>query len=142
MNIIFLDIDGVMNSTEDRFSTELENKDYWIRLKRLTNETNSVIVLSSSWRIIERLTNLVKERLKEYDIKYIDKTPYLSGRGNEIRAWLESTNIKVDKFVIIDDEISDIVNLFPNNVVKIDMHKGLQDDDVEKAIKILKKATN
>ena len=65
MNIIFLDIDGVMNSTEDRFSTELENRDYWIRLKRLVNETNSAIVLSSSWRIIERLTNLVKERLKE-----------------------------------------------------------------------------
>ena len=138
MNIIFLDIDGVMNSTEDRFSTELENRDYWIRLKRLTNETNSAIVLSSSWRIIERLTNLVKKRLKEYDIKYIDKTPYLSGRGNEIKMWLESTNIKVDKFVIIDDEISDIVDLFPNNVVKTDMYKGLQDDDVEKAIKILK----
>ena len=138
MNIIFLDIDGVMNSTEDRFSTELENRDYWIRLKRLTNETNSAIVLSSSWRIIERLTNLVKKRLKEYDIKYVDKTPYLSGRGNEIKIWLESTNIKVDKFVIIDDEISDIVDLFPNNVVKIDMYKGLQDDDVEKAIKILK----
>lgn len=138
MNIIFLDIDGVMNSTEDRFSTELENRDYWIRLKRLTNETNSAIVLSSSWRIIERLTNLVKKRLKEYDIKYVDKTPYLSGRGNEIKTWLESTNIKVDKFVIIDDEISDIVDLFPNNVVKTDMYKGLQDDDVEKAIKILK----
>ena len=138
MNIIFLDIDGVMNSTEDRFSTELENIDYWIRLKRLTNETNSAIVLSSSWRIIERLTNLVKERLKEYDIKYIDKTPYLSGRGHEIKTWLGSTDIKVDKFVIIDDEISDIVDLFPNNVVKTDMYKGLQDDDVEKAIKILK----
>lgn len=142
MNIIFLDIDGVMNSTKDRFSTELENRDYWIRLKRLTDETNSAIVLSSSWRIIERLTNLVKERLKEYNIKYIDKTPYLSGRGNEIKAWLESTNIKVDKFVIIDDEISDIVSLFPDNVVKIDMHKGLQDEDVEKATKILNKATN
>ena len=138
MNIIFLDIDGVMNSTEDRFSTELENIDYWIRLKRLTNETNSAIVLSSSWRIIERLTNLVKKRLKEYDIKYVDKTPYLSGRGHEIKTWLDSTDIKVDKFVIIDDEISDIVDLFPNNVVKTDMYKGLQDDDVEKAIKIFK----
>ena len=132
MNIIFLDIDGVMNSTEDRFSTELENKDYWIRLKRLTDETNSAIVLSSAWRIIERLTNRVKERLNEYDIKYADKTPYLSGRGNEIKTWLDSTDIKVDNFVIIDDEISDIIGLFPDNVVKTDMHKGLQDDDVEK----------
>jgi histidinol phosphatase-like enzyme len=138
MNIIFLDIDGVMNSTEDRFSTELENKDYWIRLKRLVNKTNSAIVLSSAWRIIERLTDCVKERLNEYNIKYIDKTPYLSGRGNEIKTWLDSTDIKVDKFVIIDDEISDIVGLFPDNVVKTDMHKGLQDEDIEKAIKILK----
>ena len=137
MNIIFLDIDGVMNSTEDRFSTELENKDYWIRLKRLTDETNSAIVLSSSWRIIERLTNLVKEKLKKYNIKYIDRTPYLSGRGNEIKTWLESTDVKIDKFVIIDDEVSDIIDLFPNNVVKTDMEKGLQDKDVDKAVKIL-----
>ena len=138
MNIIFLDIDGVMNSVEDRFSTKLENDIYWIRLKRLVDETNSAIVLSSSWRIIERLTNRVKERLNEYDIKYIDKTPYLSSRGNEIKTWLESTDVKIDKFVIIDDEVSDIVGLFPDNVVKTDMHKGLQDEDVDKAVKILK----
>ena len=51
MGVIFLDIDGVLNSKQDRFSWDIETDIHFIRLKRIVEKTGAQIVLSSSWRI-------------------------------------------------------------------------------------------
>jgi hypothetical protein len=136
LNIIFLDIDGVMNSTKDRFSTRLENDIYWIRLKRLVDETNSAIVLSSSWRMGNSGRDIVHKRLQQFGMDFIDVTPIFSGqhRGREIADWL--SRHEVESFVILDDE-GDMDELV-DHLVKTDMNVGLQDNDVDKAISLLR----
>ena len=100
MKVIFLDVDGVLNS--DEYFDKIRNLDIQgiqreidiekIKLlKKAIDETGAKVVLCSSWR---------------YTI-YVDTTPFLENkRGLEIKQWL-SDNENVEDFVILDDEIFD-----------------------------------
>ena len=80
MRVIFLDVDGVMLPIGSKDKNIPEDK--IILLKELINETNSKVVLSSTWRLNanrkyyedEDYINLVKS-LKEYGIEIYDHTP-------------------------------------------------------------------
>ena len=92
-----------------------------------------------------RTINISCKRLQEHGISWIigttPYTPQIKGRGNEIKFWLDtaiSSGMNIENFVIIDDEMHDIADIFPNNIVKTDMNLGIQDEDVEEAIKILR----
>lgn len=139
MKVIFLDVDGVLNSVKDRFSFTIETDYHFILLKKIVDATNAEIVLSSSWRIGDSET--VRKRLKDFGMDFIDVTPqlpYPSKRGDEIRSWLKCHTEIVESFVILDDE-SDMCEFVETNLVKTDMKVGLQKSDVNKAIKILNK---
>lgn len=128
MNIIFLDIDGVivLNNHEIDLSpaSEVEkqflNDTKWkwrlreIRsinpiaiglINRLAKETGSQIVLSSDWRKYDTIGDI--ESLFKFHglgVEIIGKTPVIMGpRGREIQNWLDETWLDIDKFVIIDD---------------------------------------
>lgn len=124
MNILFLDIDGVLNSR--KYFVEGANKNEpWpfstIDFKALSLlsdfvlKNNLEIVLTSSWRVIYSLKEINDFFLKNGFCKpIIDKTlriwwpikeeRYRFERGNEIKVWLNNqTNVK--KFVIFDDDI-------------------------------------
>jgi len=163
MKIIFLDIDGVLNS-EYYFNKRLiygerpsrsNLKEYLMydidpdcmsRLKTITEATNANIVLSSTWRI--HYFEEVKDLLEEYNIKaqLLDKTPRLSFegsvRGNEIHLFRIKNAQWCGKYwenndyVIIDDD-SDMLYSQKDNFVKTDNKIGLQSKDVIKAIEIL-----
>lgn len=138
MKIIFLDVDGVLNSVQDRFSTKLETRKHILFLRHIVNKTDAEIVLSSSWRICGLLPKLCRI-LREYNLRISDITPYIldrASRGREIRAWLDD-HTGVESFVILDDEDFDIVNMFPDNIVKTNSEVGLQKEDAEKCIAIL-----
>ena len=114
MKVIFLDIDGVLNSDEyvDRVKkSDIQGieRDIDIEkvklLKRAIDETGAKVVLSSSWRYTKNASYL-KELLANYGIR-LDSTPYIQDkRGLEIKKWL-SENQGVEDFLIIDDEIFD-----------------------------------
>lgn len=114
MKVIFLDIDGVLNSDEyvDRVKkTDIQGieRDIDIEkvklLKRAIDETGAKVVLSSTWRYTKNARYL-KELLANYGIR-LDSTPYIQDkRGLEIKKWL-SENQGVEDFLIIDDEIFD-----------------------------------
>lgn len=141
MKVIFLDVDGVLNSVRDGYSLQLENDYHFEMLKKIVDATEANIVLSSSWRIgfsMHRLPerNLV-ERLEKYGMQIMDFTPCMAGtRGDEIREWL-SNNEPVESFVILDDE-GDMAEFKETNLVKTNTSVGLQEKDADKAIKILK----
>jgi hypothetical protein len=58
------------------------------------------------------------------------------GRGAEIEEWL-SRHPRVEKFVILDDDDSDMKE-FSKNIVKTTFFRGLLPEHVKKAISILK----
>ena len=138
MKIIFLDVDGVLNSIQDRFSWTIESDKHLILLACIVRRTDAKIVVSSSWRILDSTLGVLKRRLEDFSMSIYGKTCYSRHgiRGLEIKEWLDNHN-DIESFVILDDEVSDIKEYFPNNFVQTSMKIGLQKEDVEKCIHIL-----
>lgn len=153
MKVIFLDIDGVLNS--DKYFDKIKNLEIQgiqseidiekIKLlKKAIDETGAKVVLSSSWRYT-RNAQYLKELLSQYNI-YIDSTPFIQNkRGLEIKEWLKN-NPNVEDFIIIDDEIFDsydeelmkkLIKISNGNGICIG--EGLQTKDVEQIIQRLGK---
>lgn len=148
MKILFLDIDGVVNHQE--FYKRRENDEtlkslpYPLcefdplvvdRINYILDETNSKLVISSSWRFNEHLQNIfdnVGFKHKIYDI-----TPYGMGkcRGHEIKEWLNK-HTDVTNYVIIDDD-SDMLKEQKKHFIRTSELTGLTSKLTEKAIKIL-----
>lgn len=139
MKVIFLDVDGVLNSSQDGYSIRLRTDSHLEHLKHIVKETGAKIVLSSSWRIgpAKALKNLHK-RLEEYGLVIMDSTPDVGSlcRGDEIRQWLKDNGEHVEKFVILDDE-DNMAEYTETNLVQIDSQIGLQEEDSIICIKIL-----
>lgn len=141
MKILFLDVDGVLNSQEyiythqrgDAISPEMVE-----RVNQIIDATGAQVVISSTWRLLHKMS-ILKQILESKGFKgnIIDYTPHLNykdfNRGDEIAAWLKDKNI--DKFVILDDE-SDMNNLI-TNLVQTAFKTGIQDIHIQKAIDML-----
>ena len=114
MKIIFLDIDGVLNSAKYYKSVNSKKKN-WNRfdpnvvklLKELIEEFNLSLVISSTWRFgaVQMLKDeLTKSGLKKYLHKDW-KTPeiYPSRRGTEIKMWLVKHS-EIENQLFLDDD--------------------------------------
>lgn len=151
MKVIFLDIDGVLNSDEyiermQRLNIEGIEKDVDREkiklLKKAIAETGAKIVLSSSWRYTKN-GGYLKQLLGEYGI-FTDSTPFVNHeRGKEIKQWL-TKHPEIDDFVILDDEIFDSYDdELMKKLVKISNENGkglgggLQEKDIEQIIEKL-----
>lgn len=160
MKIIFLDIDGVLNSMKTceenhlrtgqngfgGFFREQETlthdhvlwgQDLVNNLKRIVEETNASIVISSTWRKYYSI-NKFKEMFAVYGW---ENAPVIGitdregpERGREINRYTFSYNI--EKYVILDDD-SDMLSTQMQNFVNTDPDCGLSEEDAEKAINIL-----
>lgn len=153
VKIIFLDIDGVLNSDEyfekikelniHGIESEIDTNKIKL-LKRAIDETKAKVVLISSWRYTRRAKEL-KEMLACYEI-YVDSTPFINHkRGLEIKKWLLD-HPNVEDYVILDDEIFDSYDEeLMNKLIKIsngngyNLGEGLLPKDVDKIIEKLGK---
>jgi len=110
MKVLFLDIDGVLNSVRTcvafgGYPMKLEHIAAFdlvaIRLlHRLCDSAGVVVVLSSAWR----LSHPFKEVGDALGLPIIDRTPSLPGpRGAEIAAWL-AEHPEVETWAIVDDD--------------------------------------
>ena len=167
MNIIFLDIDGVLNSGEfaERHYKEtgkglfmydfLDTVAVDSMKKFLDNHQDIRLVISSSWgygnvhKTVDFFRSNGMSPLADY---VIGDTPrlYSGERGKEIQWFLEhigtdvigdfiiDNDIKVDRYVIVDDEDFDMLGFQKeNHLVKIDSMHGITNNDYEKIEKIL-----
>lgn len=118
--IIFLDIDGVLFTSEHYKYLSLSHKKYKdkygfifdpvcvARFNEIMEKTSAKIVLSSSWRMAGLDTMKKCFGVRGVDGDLIDLTPistiddWFISRGEEIEFWL-SRNGMPDKFVVIDD---------------------------------------
>ena len=141
MKVIFLDVDGVLNSAQDGYSIRLKTDSHLKLLQYIVKETGAKIVLSSSWRIgFTPASKNLLARFKEYGLELMDCTPELSGtcRGDEIRKWLEEFEVEndVERFAILDDE-ADMAEFTESNLIQTDTNVGLQKADAVRCIKLL-----
>lgn len=166
--VLFLDIDGVLNSAEwmraghmsmrSESWAEMLCPEMCARLERVLSTTGAVIVLSTSWRIVQpadRIEAWLRERGAP-SARIIDRTPghrelpsgvRLLGnkgrRGHEIQAWLNRH--PCERFAVVDDEtihgadpheLLDVVSRF----VQTSWAEGMQDEHAEELIAMLSEA--
>ena len=161
-NVIFLDIDGVLNSKFWNESHQMEISDGTLidqknikLLAELVNKTGAKIVLHSGWKMwfdanlkplrneSERLVNM----LNDVGLSIYDVTPDLATeeirrskkfslvKADEIILWLK-LHEEVTEWIVIDD--LDLHNeLIGSHQIKTDSRVGLTMEDVEAAMKLL-----
>lgn len=148
-NIIFLDIDGVLNS--NKYFDSISNKECMNLVDRLTldidvskvkilleviNKTNAKIVITSSWRRM-KLYPYIKERLISMGLPVVGETPFIKGRrGEEIRSYLLEN--RVSNYCIIDDEVFKDYKELEDYLVVTDFYEdGLTIDHAKGVVKKL-----
>ena len=149
MRVIFLDIDGVLNSSEFMYSEERPNypaRRRWPEehidparvelLNQIIARTQAVCVLSSSWRILIKPHELEEVMVgMGFRGKIIDRTGSCGGRGKEVRDWLLE-HPEVESFVILDDDSQDMDPL-KDALVRTTWERGLEQEHVEETVRRL-----
>lgn len=144
MKLIFLDIDGVINSSKYIRTLNIVDEIYFwdpeavARLNVIIEKSKAKLVISSSWRVGRTLNQLKQLLNNNAGIKgpIIGKTPILTGdRGREIDAWLKSCKKKIHSFIIIDDG-SDM-EPHMDRLVKTSFCTGLLDQHINLALNML-----
>jgi len=143
--LIFLDVDGVLNNGS--WAIEMFKKGIRVyrddllyepsleQLKRVTDTTGAVIVVSSSWRRIPSAYFHLKEWLEKFGMEIFDKTPYVGGeRGDDITAWF-SRHPGDWQYVILDDD-SDM-GAHTSRLVQTSFDEGLTIKEADKCIEML-----
>ena len=152
MKIIFLDIDGVLNSVRyDRQRTIDQGNIDETRLqliKKLVDSTEARIVLSSSWRKhwekdiskCDAIGRDINEVFAKYQLAIYDKTECLpsNDRAEEIRKWLNRQG-NIEAFVIFDDIAFGWGNNLQEHLIKTNprIGFGLEEKHIQKAIELL-----
>lgn len=163
MYVVFLDVDGVLNSYPYNERQEIngehnEISDYHLqRLAEIVKPFNAKIVLSSTWKTLrdfdnpdaKKMWNYLVDSLARYNMEIYDITPTVKGkRPLEIKTWLESQeNCREIHWVSIEDDFSEkeyekygILDHYVRTVYFCykEEEGGLQPYHVQKAIEILK----
>lgn len=160
MKVLFLDIDGVLNSREyDRrrdWNAQTNIDETRLPLvKEIIDKTGAKIVLTSSWRrhwsadesLCDDSGRYIARLFAKYDLCIYDKTHDFgigAKRKDEIAAWLSEYAAEaeraeqVERFVILDDYRFGWEELFDYFIcTNPNYGLGLEDDHVAKAIKLL-----
>ena len=157
--VIFLDIDGVLNTkywdrnaTVDKYGYAFDPNAV-ANLKKILDETGADIVISSSWKSmgLGNLRKMWKDR--KLPGRVIDVTPnsmgdefllhadldngdLLSIRGQEIKEWLMMHGKNVSHYAILDD-MNDVLHEQEPHFVWIDPSVGITVGNTAQAIMIL-----
>lgn len=158
MKVMFLDIDGVLNNTQNikkyrlffrgkrRLLVDVKPVFYFKKLLKEIEKNNMEvkIVISSSWRVGSILADwkkLFKHYFNNEEI-VIGRTPYLyKDRGIEILELLEIAKEKgdiIDDYIVLDDDIEDIINhINTEKIMKINRRYGLTGKNIKEILKKL-----
>lgn len=158
INIIFLDIDGVLNSNDtlERCGQYIGIEDQKVELlKEIVDQTKAYIVLTSTWKEFwhhgkpykykqDILANYLDDVFSKHLIKVTAKTydfdPFKRGKGIlDYLAFIKGNGVKVNNYVIFDDLIFDYRQTkLLSHLIKTNSKYGLQKSHIIKAISILK----
>lgn len=145
MNVIFLDFNGVLDTSSNM---DVIDEGNLMRLKELTQLTQAKVVISSSLKNsyyytgrYSRLLQSIIDTLLENGIDVIGITPKAESREEEIQLYL-SNHPEIDNFCIIDDDYD--MSSFKDNLVKLPMQMedgqmGFTQEYADRALEILMK---
>lgn len=132
MKVLFLDIDGVLNSLSSSIAFDGYPHDFSQKgmakfdmvavglVRKLCEECDVSIVLSSTWRMYSP----VSDAASALNLPIFDKTPVLNGiRGLEIKDWLDK-HPEVTHYAILDDD-SDMLSEQKEFFVKTSFKDGM-----------------
>lgn len=156
MKIIFLDIDGVINSNfTDEYTKSgslFVDDDKILLLKQLIDETGAKVVLSSTWRVGWSHLQLgvesqlmhdfveLRDKLWEHGIELYDRTiildAFMRRRGEEIQAYLDNHD-DIDGYVILDDLNGKYLRPCSAHLVQTSEWNGLEEKHIKAAKRIL-----
>lgn len=144
-NVIFLDMDGVMNSIRSMMFGEHIDMECARHVRRISNHCDADIVLSSVWRIGND-TRTIQEILYPMGLyRVIGRTcsnmsvTRQSGRGEEIEAWIKAFGCK--NYVILDDDSDFLDYQKENHFVHTNGELGMTEKDSTRAIREIFKVT-
>jgi hypothetical protein len=167
MRVLFLDIDGVLNSKQwyqKRSESGLKTQPYCDIDPKAIKQLNRIekiykdvkIVISSTWRhhIIDSFGWNIIFELLGCNIEVIDVTPRLQTyRGTEIAAWILEYHSRrkknpdncydmgmIDSFVIVDDD--DDMEMLSSRLVLCENEKGLTEEAINQIIEKLAESVN
>ena len=145
-NIIFLDMDGVLCTVRACLATGNTGAGYsyldpiaCALVKRLCDECNAKLVISSAWRILydrlamEAILSAACPNLGRYiwqdsshwrtgDWAYEEGITETSDRGREIKLWIDEHETEFNNFVVLDD----MADMRPvqDSLVRCDFYDG------------------
>lgn len=155
MKVVFLDIDGVLNtpSSKSRCGVYIGiDNDKVERLKQIVDKTKAEIVLISTWKMYwhkeenlkpfqDNIANYLDAKLSKFNLKTMDKTKdkyegqYLS-RGEGILEYIYRNKVK--NFIILDDCQFDYDSCnLTDNFIKTNQNEGLTEQQVKTACGLL-----
>lgn len=145
MKVIFLDIDGVLNSNEgsEEYLSFMEAKKLEL-LKELIIDSNADgVVLISDRRYSKYDVEDITFAFDEYEIMLLgmirnpDDDDLEDNRGKQIRDYLEEHGDEIEAICILDDNDDGISEYFQDEFILINHYYGLTREIVDEAIKIL-----
>jgi hypothetical protein len=142
MKVIFLDVDGVLNtdSTVHRFGSDFIDPVLVKLVAKIVWKTGAIIILSSSWRLDAKDTQLVREALAMEGLSIHSCTPFHAApskwipRNEEIMEWMYTRGHDVTEFAIIDDDNSAEIG---GNFFQTNDQEGLTEELASKIIEHL-----
>lgn len=158
MKLIFLDVDGVLNSLSTKEKLEgytFVSDELIARLKQIVEATDAKIVLSSTWRrgwhcqehVADpnaqdlqdiRMFEALKAKLQDFDLELMSYTDDFRRRGQEIDAWLKAWDGEsIESYVILDDLGGTEMRPHCRRLIQTSMSVGLTEKHVQKAIRML-----
>ena len=175
MKILFLDMDGVINTSgKDKYSLSLilpydfeNNKDFFyfdtrilfnfVKLLEFCKDNEIKIVISSTWRIgttidgwnkflYKYFRNSLRMKITDNLVIGLTNNKFNGIRGLQIGSWLDEYNTiskdKIEKYLIVDDEIVDIKPYLPKkNILKINSKDGLTEEKITEIINYFTKGS-
>ena len=146
MRLIFLDIDGVLNSAtgKEPYISDMEVEKLKL-LKKLINESGSSGVVITSDRRYSKIDMEHKTKaFDQFEIFIVGETrkpntdDLEDNRGEQIMDYLSSSKEDIDRIVILDDNDDGISNLFEDEFILVNRFYGLNEEVYQKALEILK----
>lgn len=141
---LFLDVDGVLNNlkiiqkTKKMTIIDEQNLINFNNLvKIIEKENHCLIVLNSSWQLVNENIKFLKSYLNKYNLKIYDylKNDNQINKGQLIAKYCKKQQISPLDILIIDDSPLEILK---ERLVKCKFDDGFTKTELDKALKLLK----
>ena len=142
MKVIFLDIDGVLNSATGTgpyvSDMEVSKLEVLNGILKVIHFDGVVITSDRRYSDVDMFNKL--DAFDQYEIKVMgqirkpDKLDFNDNRGQQILDFLADSDEEVESIIILDDNDDGISNIFNEDFIQVNRFYGLNDDISRKII--------